>query len=75
MALSKGHDGLMSWAMDDQDLGNAIKWRILYVPQDIVIEHEKIQGWPRRSAMSEFKLVNTQSIMNVPRGIIDLVVW
>ena len=47
MALSRHHDRLMSWAMIDQDLEHVIKWRVLYVSQDILIEHEKIQGWPR----------------------------
>jgi hypothetical protein len=49
-----GHDGLMSWAMVDQDIEHTSKWRILYVPQDIMMEHEKIQGWSRWSTMLGF---------------------
>ena len=63
------HYGLMSWAMVDQDLEHAIKWRVLYVPQDIMVEHVKIQGWPRQRAEIGFKLVITWSIKNVPHGI------
>ena len=69
MALSRRHDRLMSWVMADQDLEHAIKWRVLYVPQDIEIEHEKIQGWPIQRVKNGFKLVNTWSIKNVPHGI------
>ena len=50
MALSRCHVWLMSLVMVEQDLDHAIKWIILYVPQDIVIEHAKIQGWPSRRA-------------------------
>ena len=39
MALSRCHDCLISWAMVDKDLEHAIKWRVLYIPQDIMIEH------------------------------------
>ena len=56
MALSRRHDRLMSWAMADQDLEHAIKWRVLYVPQDIVIEHVKIQDWPRWRAKIGFNI-------------------
>jgi hypothetical protein len=44
MALCQGHDGLVSWAMVDQDIEHSIKFRILYLPQESSIEHEKIQG-------------------------------
>ena len=70
MALSWCHDSLMSWAMFDHDLEHAIKWRVLYVSQDIVIEHEEIQGWSRQIAMSGIKLVNTQNIKVAPQWII-----
>jgi lipoate-protein ligase A len=36
--------------MVDQDLEHAMKWRILYVPQDIIIENEKIQGIFQRAS-------------------------
>ena len=36
MALSRCHNSLMSWAMVDQDFEHAIKWRVIYVPQDIL---------------------------------------
>jgi hypothetical protein len=68
-ALFQGHVGLLSWAIVYQDLDHAIKWIPLYVPQDIVIEHEKILGWPRRRVKIGFKVINAQSINNVPRGV------
>lgn len=43
MALSRGHDGLMCWALVDQGLEHASKWRIHCVSQDIVIEHGEDQ--------------------------------
>ena len=55
MALSRCHDSLMSWAMVDEDLEHATKWRILYTPQDSMIEHEKIQGWPIQRVKNRFK--------------------
>jgi hypothetical protein len=56
MALCQGHDGLMSWAMVDQNIDCANKWIILYVPQEILIEHEKIQDWSRQRAKIGFKI-------------------
>ena len=43
MALSRGHDGLMCWALVDQGLEHASKWRIHCESQDIVIEHGEDQ--------------------------------
>jgi hypothetical protein len=34
MDLCQGHDGVMSWAMVDQDLEHAIKLRIPYASQE-----------------------------------------
>ena len=45
--------------MIDQDLEHATKRRVLYVPQDIKLEHEKINGWPILRVELGFKLVNT----------------
>jgi hypothetical protein len=44
MALSQCHNRLMSRALVDQDLEHVIKSRVLCIPQDIIIEHAKIQG-------------------------------
>jgi hypothetical protein len=30
--------------MADYDLEHAIKLRVLYIPQDVMIDHEEIQG-------------------------------
>jgi hypothetical protein len=48
MSLCRGHDKLMSWTIVEQDIEHAIKWRFSYVPQEILIEHANIQGWPRK---------------------------
>jgi hypothetical protein len=66
MPLSQGHDGLVIWAMIDQDLEHAIKWRFVYTSQEILREYENIQGWQTQSSTSGVKLVNTQSTTNVP---------
>ena len=68
MALNRRHGYLMSWDMVDKDLEHAIKWKILYVPQDIKLEHEKIHGWPIQRVKSGLKLVNTWNMKNVPHG-------
>jgi hypothetical protein len=47
MALCRVH-GVMSWAMIDQDVDHAFKWRISVIPQEILLEYENIQGWPRQ---------------------------
>ena len=73
MALRRCHDSLISWAMIDLDLEHVIKLRVLYVPQDIEMEHEKIHGWPIKRVKSDFKLVNTWSIKNVPHGYCGMV--
>jgi hypothetical protein len=41
-----------------------------YVRQDIVIEQEKIHGWPIKRVKIGFKLLNTWSIKNVPHRIL-----
>ena len=69
-ALGRRHDRLICWAMVGRDLEHAIEWIVLYVSQDILIEHEKIQDWPIQTVEIRFKLVNTWSIKNVPHGIL-----
>jgi hypothetical protein len=70
IALSRWHNNLVSWAMFGHDLEHEIKWKVIYMPQDILIKHDEIQGWPRLRAKIGFKLVNIWYIHNVPHGII-----
>jgi hypothetical protein len=44
MALCRGHDGIMSSNMVDQDTEHAINRRFSYLPQEIFIDHDKILG-------------------------------
>jgi hypothetical protein len=68
MALCGGHDALMSWAMVDQYIEHAIKWLTLYVPQDILIEHVEIQGWPGQRSNIRFEISQHIKHKNMPHG-------
>jgi hypothetical protein len=54
MALCQGHDSLMNWAMVDQDLEHAIKWRIPYASQetfDRAWEDTRLTRWRENSGI------------------------
>jgi hypothetical protein len=42
MDVNQCHNTLMSWTMVNQDLEHVMKWRVIYLPQDIVIDHAKM---------------------------------
>ena len=48
LAYGLSNEWSRSWVLDS-------KWRILYTPQDSMIEHEKIQGWPIQRVKNRFK--------------------